>query len=236
MYGGRERRLLSVTLPQRLTRRTAGNPRHIRPLQRFCKIKLLDKKHRILPNLAWNPPFCAVSMWAILLKWTPIFLSVSGNDKILKRVTSASLLLLLFCWAATAIGKIGAWHSQVITTLPLNQLPCNTAIFSEDDRNPAGGHCLSRIPHNRKITALIRLHICGGSEVARNGLVPPDVPPPESRQPYPPQAPGNDGHYARLSRILLRTLQLPPHQNRLGGWKESNILYRGQVTYHPTLA
>ncbi|WP_289245723.1 hypothetical protein [Edwardsiella ictaluri] len=105
----------------------------------------------------------------------------------MKRVTSASLLLLLFCWAATAIGKIGAWHSQVITTLPLNQLPCNTAIFSEDDRNPAGGHCLSRIPHNRKITALIRLHICGGSEVARNGLVPPDVPPPESRQPYPPR-------------------------------------------------
>ncbi len=28
------------------------------------------------------------------------------------------------------------------------------------------------------------------------------------------------------------TLHAPRHQSRIGGWKESNILYRGTLTYH----
>ncbi|AOV98048.1 hypothetical protein A9798_14535 [Edwardsiella hoshinae] len=154
----------------------------------------------------------------------------------MKRVTSASLLLLLFCWAATAIGKMGVWHYQAAASLPLSQFPCNTAGYHADYREPTDNLYLRRLQHNRKISALIRSYQCGGSEVERNGIIPPNMAPPETRRPYTPQAPGYDGDDARLSRILLRTLQLPPHHHRLGGWKESNILYRGQVTYHPAFA
>ena len=35
----------------------------------------------------------------------------------------------------------------------------------------------------------------------------------------------------RLAQVNW-TLHTPQQQNRLGGWKESNMLYRGTLTYH----
>ena len=90
---------------------------------------------------------------------------------------------------------------------------------------------LSRKSNTRKLTALLRVHLKSCSEQGRIAPTLPDASLPAhsdtaffdvTRQ-YRDQG---------ISLALLRTLQLPPHQNRLGGWKESNIQYSGMLTYH----
>jgi len=150
-------------------------------------------------------------------------------------------MLLLLCWVSMASGKQTAWHSHntnhyVIPAYVVKAQSDLGEIFTDSLSMPVmqplgeREQYLSRKSNTRKLTALLRLHMQSGSEQGRMSPKLPDAPLPlraetlnfDASQQY-----FDEG----VSLALLRTSQLPPHQNRLGGWKESNILYRGKLTY-----
>lgn len=145
-------------------------------------------------------------------------------------------MFLLLCWASMASGKQTAWHlhsancyfSQVDSYFA--QSLTDVSSISVMQLTGESERSLSRKSNTRKLTALLRGHLKSCSEQGRIAPTLPDASLPAH----------SDTAFFDVTRqyrdkgislALLRTLQLPPHQNRLGGWKESNILYRGKLTY-----
>ena len=140
-----------------------------------------------------------------------------------------------------ASGKQTAWHSHNANhyVIPAYVVKADSdlgEIFTDSLSMPVmqplgeREQYLSRKSNTRKLTALLRLHMQSGSEQGRVSPKLPDAPLPlRAEIPYFDASRQYSGEGVSLA--LLRTLQLPPHQNRLGGWKESNILYRGKLTY-----
>jgi hypothetical protein len=166
---------------------------------------------------------------------------MSGSNKILKRLSSATVMLLLLCWVSVASGKQTAWHSHntnhyaipayvIKADSDLGEIFTDSLSMSVMQPSDEPAQYLSRKSNARKLAALLRLHMQTGSEQGRTLPKLPDAPLP-LRAEIPYFEASRQYSDESVSLALLRTLQLPPHQNRLGGWKESNILYRGKLTY-----
>ena len=150
-------------------------------------------------------------------------------------------MLLLLCWVSMASGKQTAWHSHnanhyanpayvVKADSDLDEIFIDSLSMSVMQLPSERQQYLSRKSNSRKLAALLRLHMQSGSEQGRASPKLPDAPLP-LRAEIPYFEASRQYSAEVVSLALLRTLQLPPHQNRLGGWKESNILYRGKLTY-----
>ncbi|WP_329907710.1 hypothetical protein [Serratia quinivorans] len=142
-----------------------------------------------------------------------------------------AMLIALFCWTGSVSGqKLCAAPSKAIPTALNGQPSLAESVFSPDDpvyRSPAE---LRRKAPGKMPLLLPRVHSYPGSLPAPAQLLPVyslatelghSTCLPRQKSPAP----------NRLAQMNW-TLHTPQQQNRLGGWKESNMLYRGTLTYH----
>jgi len=142
-----------------------------------------------------------------------------------------AMLIALFCWTGSVSGQKLCAAPSKATPTALSGLPSldNPALSPYDQvyRSPAE---LRRKAPGKLPLLLPRVHSYPGSLPASTPL-----------QPVYALA-AELGHNARFPRQHLSVpnrlvqanwmLHTPQQQNRLGGWKESNMLYRGTLTYH----
>lgn len=142
-----------------------------------------------------------------------------------------AMLIALFCWTGSVSGQKLCAAPSKATPTSLSSLPSlSDPLLSPYDqvyRSPAD---LQRKKPGKLPLLLPRLHSFSGSLSTCAQLPPVYTLAAElgHRTKLPRQ---NSPALNRLAQVNW-TLHTPQQQNRLGGWKESNMLYRGTLTYH----
>jgi len=143
-----------------------------------------------------------------------------------------AMLIALFCWAGAVSGqKFYATQTTAIpTALSVQASPDEPVISSYDHvyRPPSE---LRRKPAGKLLLLLPRVHTYSSALLAPLQWVPAYTLATDLGYRLRPQWLSATPPPNRLKQVNW-TLHSSPQQSRLGGWKESNILYRGSLTYH----
>ncbi|WP_152554901.1 hypothetical protein [Serratia sp. DD3] len=147
------------------------------------------------------------------------------------------MLIVLFCWADSATGQTS--HATKTTGIVAS---LSATIADEHPGISASEHHveldrpssdLRRKPLSQRPQLLLRVHAYANSLLASSWLVPAYTLTAETPEPIG----GMRQQWRSVPPIAQRLQQInwmlhsPAQQNRVGGWKESNILYRGSLTY-----
>lgn len=150
----------------------------------------------------------------------------------MKHFISAIFFPLLLCWVSVASGKTAiTWQSQGFFGFSEHPVPdpvTDYHILPPEN----GGKEFKRRYTTHRLSALLRFQQSSGLTQARVNPPQPDSLPHALHVPYSPSVKPAFLRSPPLANILNRVRLFPPQQNRLGGWKESNIQYRGKLTYH----
>lgn len=138
-----------------------------------------------------------------------------------------AMLIALFCWAGSVSGqKLCATTPTALNSQPLL---ADTTLSSSDlvYQSPAE---LRRKPPGKFPLLLPRVHSYPGSLTASAQWLP--VYTQTTVLGYSTRLPRQTSPALNRLAQVNWALHTPQRQNRLGGWKESNMLYRGTLTYH----
>lgn len=145
-----------------------------------------------------------------------------------------AMLIVLFCWADSATGQtyyvtknIGI-VAQVSAQTADDSLGISASAHHVELDRPSSD--LRRKPLSQRPLLLLRIHAYANSLLASSWLVPAYTlttePNGDMRRQWRPEPP-----IAQRLQQINWLLHSPAQQNRVGGWKESNMLYRGSLTY-----
>ncbi|PVZ84946.1 hypothetical protein C9426_21660 [Serratia sp. S1B] len=143
-----------------------------------------------------------------------------------------AMLMVLFCWAASATGQ--TYHATkttgIVTSVSAQITDNSPGISAVDHHVDRPSRDLRRKPLSQRQLLLPRLHAYANSLLASCWWVPTytlTTEPGDGMRPqWRPEAP-----IAQRLQQINWLLHSPSQQSRVGGWKESNILYRGSLTY-----
>ncbi|WP_431224897.1 hypothetical protein ACQ86O_08680 [Serratia sp. L9] len=143
-----------------------------------------------------------------------------------------AMLIALFCWAGSVSGQqLYAEQTAAVPTVLTAQVSNGELVISSYDHAYRSPSALQRKPPGKLLLLLPRVHSCPGSLLAPSLLVPAYTLATDLGYPLRPQWLPATPAPNRLQQVNW-TLHSPQQQSRLGGWKESNILYRGSLTYY----
>lgn len=143
-----------------------------------------------------------------------------------------AMLIALFCWTASVSGqqRYAVQTAALPTALSAHASP-NEPEISSYDRVYRPANELQRKPAGKRPYLLPRIHSCPSSLLAPSQLVPAYTLATDLGYRLRPQWVSAALAPNRLQQVNW-VLQSSPQQSRVGGWKDSNILYRGSLTYH----
>lgn len=143
-----------------------------------------------------------------------------------------AMLIALFCWTASVSGpKLYAAQTVTLASALSAQSPIAEHVVSlyDQDYRPHGE--LRRKPFGKLLPSLPRMHSYLSSLQAPTPSVPAYTLATDLGYHLRPQWQADNPAPNRLRQVNWM-LNFPQQQSRLGGWKESNMLYRGSLTYH----
>ncbi|MBW7982728.1 hypothetical protein [Enterobacillus tribolii] len=154
----------------------------------------------------------------------------------MKHFISAIFFPLLLCWVSVASGKTAiTWQSQGF--FGFSEHPIADPVSDYHLLLPENGNQkYKRRYTTHQLSALLRFQQGSSLIQARHNTPQPDSLSQALHIPYIPSIKPTLFRTPPLATILNRVRLFPPQQNRLGGWKESNIQYRGKLTYHTCYA
>lgn len=143
-----------------------------------------------------------------------------------------AMLIVLFCWTSSVSGQ-NFYAAQTKATLPAltAQAASDEPVLSPYDNVYLLPNELRRKSLGKLLLLLPRIHTYSSSLLSPTQLVPAYTLATElGYRPRPQQL--ADASIPRQLSQANWVLHFPRQQSRLGGWKESNMLYCGSLTYH----
>lgn len=143
-----------------------------------------------------------------------------------------AMLIALFCWTGSVSGpKLYAAQTAALASALNVQAPFAEQSISPYDQDYRPHAELRRKPLGKLLLSLPRMHSYPSSLQAPTQSVPAYTLATDLGYRLRPQWQADNPAPNRLRQVNW-TLDFPQQQSRLGGWKESNMLYRGSLTYH----
>lgn len=143
-----------------------------------------------------------------------------------------AMLIALSCWTGSVSGpKLYAAQTAALASALSAQALFDEHVVSPYDQDYRPHSELRRKPLSKLLLSLPRMHSYPSSLQAPPQSVPAYTLATDLGYRLWPQPQADNPAPNRLRQVNW-TLNFPQQQSRLGGWKESNILYRGSLTYH----
>nr|WP_236849224.1 hypothetical protein [Chania multitudinisentens] len=142
------------------------------------------------------------------------------------------MLIALFCWASSVSGqKLYATQTAIISTVLSPQVLNSLPEFLSYEPAPSSKGEIRRKAPGKLLLLLPRVQPCPSSLLSPAPQVPAYTLATALARYAKPQWQIDLPLSHRLQQINW-ALHSSQQQSRIGGWKNSNILYRGSLTYH----
>lgn len=143
------------------------------------------------------------------------------------------IALFCFCWTRSVSGQeLYTAPTALLSFTSSAQAYPDEPDISPNDHVHRPSNELKRKPPGKRLLLLPRIHSCPSSLLAPSQLLPAYTLATDLGYCLRPQWLSATPAPNRLQQVNW-TLHSSQRQSRLRGWKESNILCRGSLTYHP---